>query len=133
VDLHESIAEATERELFEECGIQAKFESVLGFRETLRHPGVHLSRADIFFITKMRVESASNFEIAMCERELLDDAWIPVSEVGSDNYPIYGVVKALLSTVTDGQKNGWDSVEIKQKEFENAIMRNGEPFSFFRQ
>ena len=36
VDLHETIAQAAERELFEECGIQAKFESVLGFRETLQ-------------------------------------------------------------------------------------------------
>ena len=36
VDLHETIAEAAERELFEECGIDARFESILGFRETLQ-------------------------------------------------------------------------------------------------
>ena len=36
VDLHETIAQAAERELFEECGIKAKFESILGFRETLQ-------------------------------------------------------------------------------------------------
>ena len=80
----------------------------------------------------MRVES-DDFEISMCERELLDAAWIPISQIGTKDYPIYGVVKALLSTVYDGQKFGWDKVEIKNKVFEHAKMKDGQPFSFFRQ
>ena len=80
----------------------------------------------------MQVESNSNFEISMCERELLDAAWIPVAKVGSPDYPIYGIVKALLSTVHDGQKMGWDDVEIREKIYENAKTSNGKPFRYFR-
>ena len=78
----------------------------------------------------MRVESGSDFVISMRERELLDADWILVSRLGSDDYLDYDVVEALLSTVSDEQKNGCDTVEIKQKEFENEKMRDVEPFNF---
>ena len=54
----------------------------------------------------MRVESGSDYEISMCERELLDAAWIPVSRLGSDDYPVYGVVKAFKASVMDRKTDG---------------------------
>jgi len=137
VDLHEPISRAAERELFEECGVRATFKSILGFRETLKHPAVHLQRADIFFITRLELENPDDDTIVMCERELLDAAWVDLEQIGSEKYPTSPIFDALMSVAKEGiDRADWDSVDIKRKSYQLGVGKSekqrNSTFSFYR-
>lgn len=143
VDLNEDLATASVRETFEECGVKTKFKSILGFRETLKHPNVPMNRSDIFYITRVELENAKNDTIEMCTRELYDAQWVDVDKINSFEFPVSKVGEAILSVVRDGLTNGWDSVDIilhtykwgnletlNSKAMEKIL--RGKSFSFYR-
>ena len=74
----ESIAEAAEREVLEETGVRARFNSILSFRHT--HGMAH-GRSDIFFVCKL-IPEEENGEIPTpvpqaCE--IAEAKWLPLS------------------------------------------------------
>lgn len=135
VDLYEPISKAAEREILEECGVTCEFKSVLGFRETLKHPNVHLERADIFFITRLELKNPEEDTINFCKQELVDAAWVDLKDIGSEKYPVSPVFWAIMSVVDDGMED-WDKVDITRKSFEMGIGKTEQEkkrtFSFYR-
>jgi len=121
VDLHENIADASVREIFEECGLNCNFKSILGFRETLSHPNVPMGRGDIFYITRVELKDLGEDSITMCERELYDAQWVNIDEISSSKdskYNVSAIGEAILSVVRDGLDKGWDDVDITLKKYE---------------
>ena len=68
----EDLAAAAAREVMEETGVEAKFDSLLAFRHM--HGSAH-GCSDFYFICLMRPLST---QIRMCTRELTDCRWMPV-------------------------------------------------------
>jgi 8-oxo-dGTP pyrophosphatase MutT (NUDIX family) len=95
-DLGETIEDAAVREVYEETGIQTKFHSVVGFRQT---HGLAHGRSDLFFVCRLdpveRVDPDGNVVIPdpviqPCEIETA--AWIPLDDYramvnGSEDNP----------------------------------------------
>mmetsp|Transcript_4472 Transcript_4472/g.8249 ORF Transcript_4472/g.8249 Transcript_4472/m.8249 type:complete len:367 (+) Transcript_4472:245-1345(+) len=75
----ESIAAAAEREVLEETGIRATFDSVLSFRHT---HGLAHDRSDIFFVCRLiPVEEDGNIPDPVPQAcEIADAKWLPLSE-----------------------------------------------------
>jgi ADP-ribose pyrophosphatase YjhB (NUDIX family) len=75
----ESIAEAAEREVLEETGIRAKFDSILSFRQT--HGMAH-DRSDIFFVCLLNpVEEKGKIPIPVPQAcEIAEAKWLSLSE-----------------------------------------------------
>lgn len=75
----ETIAEAAEREVLEETGIVAKFDSILSFRHT--HGMAH-GRSDIFFVCRLNpVEEDGRIPTPVPQAcEIAEATWIPLSE-----------------------------------------------------
>ena len=126
---------AAEREIYEECGINAEFKSLLGFRETLKHPNVHLERADLFFITRLELKDSEQDTINFCKQELVDAAWVDLKDIGNEKYPVSPIFWAIMSVVDDGIDN-WDNVDITRKTFELGVGKTEKlkksTFSFYR-
>ncbi|KAG7346854.1 NUDIX domain containing protein [Nitzschia inconspicua] len=78
----ESIAEAAEREVLEETGIQAKFDSILSFRHT--HGMAH-GRSDIFFVCRLNpVEDDRRIPTPVPQAcEVAEAMWLPLTEYRS--------------------------------------------------
>lgn len=75
----ESIAEAAEREVLEETGIQTKFDSILSFRHT--HGMAH-DRSDIFFVCRLHpLEENGRIPTPVPQAcEIAEATWLPLSE-----------------------------------------------------
>ena len=115
VDLFESIADASEREMFEECGVKTKFKSILGFRETLVHPNVPMNRADMFYITRCVLADPNNDKITITSQRKLNDGRIIKAEA-SDVFTV---------NLHEMQKQKYDQFSKEQeKENNNVRQRN---------
>lgn len=136
VDLYEPISTAAEREIREECGLDVEFKALLGFRETLKHPNVHLNRADMFFISRLELKDPEKDEINFCERELADAAWVDLADIGSEKYPVSPIFWAIMSVVDDAKDGNWDLVDITRKSYELGVGKTEKlkksTFSFYR-
>lgn len=74
VDKDEHLAAAVVREVFEETGIRAKFESLVCFRHW---HGARFGKSDIYFICRLTPLSE---EIIRLEDEIAECLWMPVQE-----------------------------------------------------
>lgn len=72
IDPGEDIPTAAEREVFEETGIKAKFESLMCFRH---RPEYCFGNADVYFVCKLVPET---FKITKQVEEIAHCEWIPV-------------------------------------------------------
>ena len=71
----EHVAEAAVREVYEETGIQTRFESLVCFRHW---HGYRYGKSDIYFVCRLSPQSS---EIVMQEEEIEACVWMPVEEV----------------------------------------------------
>ena len=76
VDVHEDLHLAAEREVFEETGIDAEFQGILGLREIPR--GFRHEQADIYFPCLLKVRDIKKTLIDMQENELNACEWLPI-------------------------------------------------------
>ena len=70
----ENLAEAVEREVLEETGVQAEFEAIACFRHW---HGYRYGKSDIYFVSRLRPMSR---EITMQADEIQECLWLPVDE-----------------------------------------------------
>lgn len=79
VEVGESIEAAVRREVFEETGIETRFESVLGF--ATRHP-YRFGKSNLYFVCKL---SAINTDIAIQDSDEIADArWLNIADFVAD-------------------------------------------------
>lgn len=112
-ELGEQIDEAAEREVLEETGIQTKFHSIIGFRQT---HGLTHGRSDLFFVCQLdpieETDANGNTIIpdpVPQENEIEKAEWVPLSEYramvkgedGSGGHPMMSHVIDVL----DGGRN----------------------------
>ena len=71
---NENLAEAVEREVLEETGVRAEFESIACFRHW---HGYRYGKSDIYFVSRLRPLSR---EITMQADEIQECLWLPVDE-----------------------------------------------------
>ena len=71
---NENLAEAVEREVLEETGVQAEFEAIACFRHW---HGYRYGKSDIYFVSRLRPLSR---EITMQADEIQECLWLPVDE-----------------------------------------------------
>ena len=70
----ENLAEAVEREVLEETGVQAEFEAIACFRHW---HGYRYGKSDIYFVSRLRPLSR---DITMQADEIQECLWLPVDE-----------------------------------------------------
>ena len=95
MDPGESAAEACVREVLEETGVRAKFESIACFRHW---HGYRYGKSDIYFVGKLRALSK---KITMQTAEIQECLWMPVSEfIESTNISDFNkqIVRAALES-----------------------------------
>ena len=71
---NENLAEAVEREVLEETGVQAEFQTIACFRHW---HGYRYGKSDIYFVSRLRPLSR---EITMQADEIQECLWLPVDE-----------------------------------------------------
>ena len=90
----EHIADGAVREVLEETGVRAKFESLACFRHW---HGYRYEKSDIYFVCRL---SALSTEITMQEEEIAECLWMPIREFLSEESGIHEfnkrIVKAAL-------------------------------------
>jgi mutator protein MutT len=95
--LHEGehLADAVVREVLEETGIQARFESLVCFRH--QH-GYRHGKSDIYFVCRLK---PTNHEIDMQDEEIAECVWMPVDEyLSTETVSIFNkeIVRAAIET-----------------------------------
>ena len=75
----EHLADAAIREVFEETGIETRFESLVCFRHW---HGYRYGKSDIYFVARLAPE---NYEIKKQEEEIDECLWMPVNEFLANN------------------------------------------------
>ena len=70
----EHLADAAVREVFEETGIETRFESLVCFRHW---HGYRYGKSDIYFVARL---APVNYEIRKQEEEIDECLWMPVDE-----------------------------------------------------
>jgi 8-oxo-dGTP pyrophosphatase MutT (NUDIX family) len=91
----EHLADAVVREVLEETGVQAKFESVVCFRHW---HGYRWGKSDIYFICRL---SPTSEAISIQEDEIEECLWMPVEEyLASEFVSVFNkrIVKAAIDT-----------------------------------
>ena len=86
----EHIADGAVREVLEETGVRARFESLACFRHW---HGYRYGKSDIYFVCRL---SALSTEITMQEEEIAECLWMPVEHFLSDESGIHGFNKAIV-------------------------------------
>jgi 8-oxo-dGTP pyrophosphatase MutT (NUDIX family) len=95
----EHIAAAVVREVKEETGIDARFESVV----CLRHwHGYRHGKSDIYFVCRL---SPLSTEITMDTRELVECLWMPLEEYLADT-DVHPFNKTVVRAATDPDNKG---------------------------
>ena len=98
----EHLADGVEREVWEETGIRAKFESVACFRHWHAN---RFGKSDFYFVCRL---TPLSFEITLQEEEITEARWMPVDEFLSrdDVYSFnQGIVKVALEQ--KGMMSSW--------------------------
>jgi len=91
----EHLGQAVEREVLEETGVKAVFESIACFRQW---HGYRYGKSDIYFVAKLRPLSK---EITMQAAEIQECLWMPVDEfIGSESISNFNkqIVRAALES-----------------------------------
>lgn len=108
VDVGEYICEASEREVFEETGVKAKFLGVLALREKKNY---YFGRNDIYFICLL--EPASK-EISKCEIEIAYCEWVDVDTWVGKEFKVETqrltaiMAKDLIDSYHKAKPNPWN-------------------------
>ena len=86
----EHIADGAVREVLEETGIHARFESLV----CLRHwHGYRYEKSDIYFVCRL---SALSTEITMQEEEIAECLWMPIAEFLAEDSGIHSFNKSIV-------------------------------------
>lgn len=78
-DPGELISQVAERELFEETGIRANFKRIIMIRELTKDQ--IYGCVDIYFICLMDLAEGGLDSFKLCEREISNFAWVPLTEI----------------------------------------------------
>ncbi len=104
-DLGEGLDEAIEREVLEETGVAAKFQTVLSFRHT---HGMQFGRSDLYFVCRLKPVDGSQIPVPQAG-EIESAKWVPlgeyvdlVSEGGETPHPVMRRVLDVV-TMSDGE------------------------------
>ncbi len=107
----EHIADGAVREVLEETGVHAEFESLACFRHW---HGYRYGKSDIYFVCKL---SALSTEITMQEEEIAECLWMPVDHFLSEESGIHAfnksIVRAALESpgVSPANITGYDDAD----------------------
>ena len=109
-NLGEDFHHTAVREVWEETGIRASFDHVIGIRH---YHGMAFDRSDLYVICKMKAETD---EISLDPHELAAAAWMPVEEFSEvARYPLNRYIAKLMALEASGdprlhnRKPGLDS------------------------
>jgi len=109
LDPGEEIAQAAEREVWEETGIKAKFESVLGFRHLQNY---FFGHPDIYFICLLKLDPESK-EINIDPKEIAKCSWKPFEEfLAMETYPLQKTVARLVNEHIQNGYKGFQPAPI---------------------
>eukprot|EP00744_Colponema_vietnamica_P029614 GILI01045668.1.p1 GENE.GILI01045668.1~~GILI01045668.1.p1 ORF type:complete len:338 (+),score=69.59 GILI01045668.1:108-1121(+) len=101
-DVGESLAEAAEREVWEETGVRTKFHSVVGFRHLTNF---RWGNDDIYFVCRLNPLS---YEINACPHEIGACEWVSVKDFLQDTR-IYPLQAAAIRLALDATLKGSDA------------------------
>lgn len=88
----EDISAAIEREVREETGVQAAFESVVSFRQQ-HHVAFDIS--DLYIVCRLR---ALTTEIHVCEEEIAEACWLPLETLAQQTNPMVAMAMRILQS-----------------------------------
>lgn len=112
----ENIADTAEREVLEETGIVAEFQSVLAFRQHHYLP-MAFDQSDLYFICRMKPLS---FEITPCQDEVLKCQWLPIKELQLSPYATQ-LTNRIAGMVLRGVKEGFSEFDISCEEWPSLM------------
>lgn len=98
-DAGEGIAEAVVREVREETGVEAEFQSVL----TMRHQhNVQFGNSDIYLICRLVAKGSGIPDIMKCAHEIAEACWMPLDEFQNETkHSMLAVVADILDRPAD--------------------------------
>ncbi|XP_013401034.1 nucleoside diphosphate-linked moiety X motif 6 [Lingula anatina] len=123
-DLGEDIENTAEREVFEETGIRAKYQSILTMRQHHDHPSA-FGRSDIYIICRLSPET---YDLHPCSTEISACQWMHVKELLSHE-DTSSLTKTLCKLALYGLEEGFHKVDISSEIHESIYQ--GYQFKLF--
>ena len=124
-ELGEEFGETAEREVFEETGVLAVFESLVGFRH--QHQTA-FGRSNLYFVALMQLAQETETEISMCESELIAAQWMPLQEYLSWlNRPAASAMNLTIAQLVAGSSSagaGRTAMEQQQLIVEEVLPKS---------
>ncbi|XP_062577520.1 nucleoside diphosphate-linked moiety X motif 6-like [Saccostrea cucullata] len=114
-NLEEDICDTAVREVFEETGIEAEFQSVLALRQQHRQPGA-FGRSDIFIVCRLR---PLTFDLKPCSREIKACQWMHIADMQKQsNFSDF--TNRLTSMAIYGVQHGFQDLDITYEEMKSV-------------
>lgn len=107
-DLGEDIKDTAEREVFEETGVRAEFQSILAFRQQHTQPGA-FGRSDLFYLCRLK---PLTFDLDPCEEEIAECQWMGISQL-CEAINKSSITHMGVQLVLRGLEQGFHQVDIK--------------------
>ena len=104
IDPGEHLADGVAREVFEETGVRARFESVVCFRH--QH-GYRFGKSDFYFVCRLSPESN---EITHDPEEIAEARWMPVEEYLANEH-VHVFNKFIVRSALDNKGAGSTTIE----------------------
>uniref|UniRef100_A0A1I8IGY6 Nudix hydrolase domain-containing protein n=1 Tax=Macrostomum lignano TaxID=282301 RepID=A0A1I8IGY6_9PLAT len=113
-DLGEEIGDAAVREVAEETGIAARFESVLAFRHHHWHP-MAFNRSDFYVLCRLSLDGQRRGELKPCPDEISKVDWLTVSQLDAlPTEEVAPILRASLPLIRLGLRNGFKTVDMQR-------------------
>ncbi|KAJ8262519.1 hypothetical protein GJAV_G00167350 [Gymnothorax javanicus] len=110
-DPGENIGDTAAREVLEETGVRAEFQSLLSIRQQHKHPGA-FGMSDMYLICRLK---PLTYHIEFCTQECLRCEWLPLEELARTDAttPITSRVARLLLY---GLRHGFHHIDLSMQQ-----------------
>jgi 8-oxo-dGTP pyrophosphatase MutT (NUDIX family) len=112
----EKISDTAEREVLEETGIVAKFNSIIAFRQHHKIPTA-FDQSDLYFICHM---TPLSYDITPCQDEILKCQWVGLRELQLSPQATQ-LTNRIAELILEGLKDGFDNIHIIPEEWPSLI------------
>lgn len=113
-DLGEDIGDTAVREVFEETGVHAEFQSILAFRQQHLLPGA-FGRSDLFYLCRLK---PLTFELHPCEDEIKACEWMSIERLCHETNAS-SITHRVAALVKKGMSQGFHTVDITNEKMQS--------------